>query len=52
MPRKINTEKVMTSLWIDKDLKDELDKIAEEEDRTLGWLINHFVREGLRGRKK
>ena len=45
-------EKVMTSLWIDKDLKDELDEIAEEEERSLAWLINHFIREGLKGRKK
>jgi len=52
MPRKKKTEKVMTSLWIDKDLKDQLDKIAEKEDRTLGWLINHFIREALEGRKK
>jgi len=52
MPRKKKTEKVMTSLWIDKDLKDQLDEIAEEEDRTLGWLINHFIREGLKGREK
>lgn len=52
MPRKKNREKVMTSLWIDKDLKDQLDIIAEEEERSLAWLINHFIREALEGRKK
>jgi predicted transcriptional regulator len=50
MPRKKKTEKVMTSLWIDKDLKDQLDEIAEKEDRSLAWLINHFIRDGLERR--
>ena len=52
MPRRKKGEKVMTSLWIDKDLKDQLDEIAEEEERSLAWLINNLIREGLKGRKK
>jgi predicted transcriptional regulator len=51
MPRRKKGEKVMTSLYLDKDLKDQLDEIAEKEDRSLAWLINNLIREGLKGRK-
>ena len=46
------TGKVMTSLWIHIDLKNQLDVIAEKEDRTIAWLINQMVREGLERRGK
>ncbi len=52
MPKKTNNKKVMTSLYIRKDLKRELDKIGNEEDRSLGWLINRAVEEYLERRKQ
>lgn len=51
MPKKTNNKKVMTSLYIREDLKQALHKIGEEEDRSLGWLINRAVEEYLERRQ-
>ena len=51
MQKKTANEKVMTSLYIQKDLKQELDKIGKEEDRSFGWLVNTAVKEFLERRK-
>jgi len=45
MPKK--AEKIMTSLYIERKLKDQLDEIGAKEDRTFGWLVNHYLKKGL-----
>jgi hypothetical protein len=45
-------EKIMTSLYIEKNLRDQLKEL--EEDRSFGWLVNHYLKKGLdseRGKK-
>jgi hypothetical protein len=47
MPKKANNKKVMTSLYIEKDLREKLDQIGKEEDRSFGWLVNYYLKKGL-----
>ena len=51
MQKKANNKKVMTSLYIRQDLKQELNKIGREEDRSFGWLVNQAVEEFLKRRQ-
>ena len=52
MAKRKKGEKVLTSIYLDKELKIQLEKLAEKEERSMAWLINHFIREGLERRKK
>lgn len=51
MLKSANNKKVMTSLYIRQDLKQELEKIGKEKDRSFGWLVNKAVKEFLERRQ-
>jgi hypothetical protein len=50
--KKNKPEKFMTSLYIEKDLREKLKELEEEEDRSFGWLVNTAVKVWLENRRK
>ena len=49
MAKKI--KKQMTSLWIEEELKQELDHIADNHSLSMGWLINYYIKLGIKSDK-
>ncbi len=45
----MKNDKVRFGMEIDKDLKEELREYGEhpDVDRTMTWLAEHFIKEGL-----
>jgi len=52
MTPKKNNETPTFSIRLDRDLREKLAKIAEKEDRSLGWLINKAVEEYVQNHAK
>lgn len=52
MAKRKKGEKVLTSIYLDKELKIQLEKLAEKEERSMAWLINHFIEKGLKNKEK
>jgi len=42
------SEKVKTSISIDKDINDKIAQIAEEEDRSFSQQLNNILKDFLR----
>jgi predicted transcriptional regulator len=46
------SDMVRQSLWVSQETLDELKKIAEREDRPVGWLIRRAVEQFVEREKK
>jgi len=51
MKRQKNSKQIFT-LWLDVELREKLNKIAEREDRSVAWLINDAIKQYIKRRQK
>jgi len=49
--RSKKNEKQMFSMWLDVELREKLNKIAEREDRSVAWLINDAIKQYVERKK-
>ncbi|MFC2163631.1 hypothetical protein ACFLT2_01390 [Acidobacteriota bacterium] len=50
--KKKNQKGDVFSFYFETNLKQQLEKVAKEDDRSLSWLINHAVRKLLEERQQ
>ena len=46
-PKPGNLKAIPTTLNLDDDVRKELVRVSEEQDRSMSWVANQVLREGL-----
>lgn len=48
----LGENKKVYNIILEKEVKKEIDKIAEKDERSSSWLINHILKEYLKSKQK